>query len=71
MKTVSKEYTELGYTVRQGDKDSDGMTFGEMLARVIHLTKSKRVPYDNWMKAKEQWEEYFSSRHQYSQQPKG
>lgn len=61
METVTIERTEHGYTVRQGDRYGDGLTFDEMLALVIHLTKPERVPYDNWMKTEEQWEEYYEN----------
>lgn len=61
MEPVIIERAEYGYTVRQGDRYGNELTFDEMLGLVIHLTMPKRLPYGNWIKTEEQWEEYYES----------
>lgn len=62
MEPITIEQTPLGFTVRQGDKYGVYLCFDEMMGLVAHLTKPDFVPYDNWMKTDEQWEEYYKSR---------
>lgn len=62
MDVITIEQTPLGFTVRQGSRYADYLCFDEMMGLVAHLTKPDFVPYDNWLKTKEQWEEYYKSR---------
>ena len=58
MKTITIESNENNsFTVRQGDKYADGLTFEEMLGVVAHIAMPEYVPYDNWLLTKEQHEE--------------
>ena len=59
---ITIEQTHLGFIVRQGDRYGDCLCFDEMMGLVAHLTKPDSVPYENWMKTEEQWEEYYKSR---------
>lgn len=62
MEPITIEQTSLGFIVRQGDRYGDYLCFDEMMGLVAHLTKPDFVPYANWMKTEEQWEEYYKSR---------
>lgn len=42
------------FTVRQGDKYSNGLTYDEMLGTISALTMPTERPCIHWMKTKEQ-----------------
>lgn len=50
MESITIERSEHGFTVRQGDRYADEITFDEMLGLIVYLTKPDRVPYGGWMK---------------------
>lgn len=48
------------FTVRQGDKYSDGLTYEEMLGTISALTMPTERPCIHWMRTKEEWNAWFS-----------
>lgn len=61
METITIERAEYGYTVRQGDRYADGLTFEGMLGLIVHLTEPDRLPYDAWMRTyveHSEWHKY-------------
>ena len=59
MKDIIITYKDVeGFTVKQGDKYSDKLSFDEMLGLVAALTMPKRRPTLQWMKTKEDWDKY-------------
>ena len=59
MEPITIERTEHGFTVRQGDRYADGITFDEMLGLIVHLTMPDQLPYDNWMRTYVQHSEWY------------
>lgn len=51
---IIKSYGRDRFTIQQGNKSSDGLSYGEMLGMVAHLSKPEYLPYDNWMLTKEE-----------------
>ena len=49
------------FTVRQGDKYSDGLTYEEMLGTISALTMPTERPCIQWMMTEEQWKAYFAN----------
>lgn len=49
------------FTVRQGDKYSDGLTYEEMLGTISALTMPTERPCIHWMRTKEQWKDFFAN----------
>lgn len=49
------------FTVRQGDKYSDGLTYDEMLGMISALTMPTERPCIHWMKTEEQWKAFFAN----------
>lgn len=58
MESITIEKAENGFTVRQGDRYADELSFDEMLGLVVHLSKPDKVPYDTWMRTKEEWNKW-------------
>lgn len=50
MEPITIERTEHGFTVRQGDRYADGVTFGEMLELIVHLAKPDQLLCGSWMR---------------------
>lgn len=50
MEPITIERTEYGFTVRQGDRYSDFMAFGEMLELIVYLAKPEQFICGSWMK---------------------
>lgn len=48
------------FTVRQGDRYNDKLTYDEMLGTVSALTMPKERPCLRWMRTKEEWNAWFS-----------
>lgn len=48
------------FTVRQGDRYSDKLTYDEMLGLISVLTMPKERPCLRWMRAEEKWRLWFS-----------
>ncbi len=58
METIIIEREERGsFTVRQGDRYSDGVAYEEMLGIVIALTQAEQYldRFRNWMLTEEEW----------------
>lgn len=49
------------FTVRQGDKYSDGLTYEEMLGTISALTMPTERPCIHWMRTEEQWTAYYAN----------
>lgn len=49
---------EDGWKVQQGEKYADNLSYDEMLGVVVSLTLPEKRPCLNWMRTKEQHEEY-------------
>ncbi len=50
METITIECNKHGFTVRQGERYADEITFEEMLGLIVHLTMPDKLPYDRWMR---------------------
>lgn len=48
------------FTVRQGDRYSDKLTYDEMLGLISVLTMPKERPCLRWMRTEEKWRLWFS-----------
>lgn len=48
------------FTVRQGDRYSDKLTYDEMLGLISVLTMPKERPCLRWMRTEEEWRLWFS-----------
>lgn len=48
------------FTVRQGDRYNDKLTYDEMLGTVSALTMPKERPCLRWMRTKEEWNAWLS-----------
>lgn len=48
------------FTVRQGDRYSDKLTYDEMLGTVSALTMPKERPCLRWIRTKEEWNAWFA-----------
>ncbi len=48
------------FTVRQGDRYSDKLSYDEMLGLISALTMPKERPCLRWMKTEEEWRLWFS-----------
>ncbi len=47
------------FTVRQGDRYSDKLSYDEMLGLISALTMPKERPCLRWMKTEEEWRQWF------------
>lgn len=59
METITIERTEHGFTVSQGDRYADEITFDEMLGLIVHLTMPDKLPYDRWMRTYVEHSEWY------------
>lgn len=48
------------FTVRQGDRYNDKLTYDEMLGLISALTMPKERPCLQWMRTEEEWRLWFS-----------
>ena len=48
------------FTVRQGDRYNDKLTYDEMLGLISALTMPKERPCLHWMRTEEEWRLWFS-----------
>jgi hypothetical protein len=58
MRTVTIEITDRGYTVREGDRYHDELSWDEMLGQVTELTHPKLGVGHYMMKTSAEWAEY-------------
>lgn len=49
------------FTVRQGDKFCDKLTYDEMLGTISALTMPKERPCVHWLRTEEQWKVHFAN----------
>lgn len=49
------------FTVRQGDRYNDKLTYDEMLGTISALTMPKERPCLRWMRTEEEWRLWFSN----------
>lgn len=57
---ISKDCNN-SFTVRQGDKFCDKLTYDEMLGTISALTMPKERPCIHWMKIEEQWTAFYAN----------
>nr|DAH49793.1 MAG TPA: hypothetical protein [Caudoviricetes sp.] len=57
---ISKDCNN-SFTVRQGDKFCDKLTYDEMLGTISALTMPKERPCVHWLRTEEQWTAYYAN----------
>lgn len=53
-KITIKEHKKGGFTVKQGDREADGVGFDELMGLIAALTMPEKRPCLHWMQTKEQ-----------------
>lgn len=59
MEPITIERTEHGFTVTQGDRYADGVSFGEMLELIVHLAKPDQLLCGSWMRTYVEHSEWY------------